>query len=228
VPISFLQNTELIQKTASQLVGNVELSVPKYSAVKVDGEALHKKARRGDQFEAPKRYMRFDDVEFLGIIEPDLLKFSIKCGKGAFIRSWVHQFGEILGYGATVTSLRRTLSEPYSVENAITLENLESWLAIHPQASLTKEPWKIDLTAALSSWPKYQVAGFHEALMRNGQLPNELKAKILSNSSELEKNRPLGICIEFASTQKLAALLSLSAENDLTIRKVYPENSAPN
>ena len=59
---------------------------------------------------------------------PDWIDLDIACSKGSYIRSWVKLLGEKLGCGATLAALNRTKSEPYLLNNALTLEGLQSTL----------------------------------------------------------------------------------------------------
>ena len=110
-----------VHEVLAGMVGNVVLKVPRYSAIKRDGEALYKKARRGDEFEAPTRTMQAHDAVLARIV-PDTsrvhihVRFSV--GSGTYIRSLAEEVGRRLGVPATLGNLRRTRIGQYSLEEA--------------------------------------------------------------------------------------------------------------
>ncbi|MCH8030504.1 MAG: tRNA pseudouridine(55) synthase, partial [Bacteroidetes bacterium] len=106
-----------------KFLGEIEQYPPMYSAIKVGGERLYKKARRGEMVEIKPRSVtisRFDlekrrgsDVDFL-----------VHCSKGTYIRSLAHDLGEELCVGGHLVALRREAIGPYRVEDAWGLEEL--------------------------------------------------------------------------------------------------------
>jgi tRNA pseudouridine55 synthase len=118
---------EAIEAARQQFVGEIEQCPPMYSAVKMGGERLYKKARRGETVERPPRPVtiyRFD-VEKRG----EELDFVVECSKGTYIRTLAHDLGQALGVGAHLTALRRTAIGPYHVDAAWTLEALAEAVA---------------------------------------------------------------------------------------------------
>jgi len=98
-------------------IGEIEQRVPAFSAVKVDGERLYKKARRGDEVEAPTRKVNIYNIEFLGFKSPEI-RLSVECGGGTYIRSLARDIGEKLGCGAHLRKLTRTGIGPYTLDLA--------------------------------------------------------------------------------------------------------------
>ncbi|MCP4230885.1 MAG: tRNA pseudouridine(55) synthase TruB [bacterium] len=101
----------------SGFIGEIEQRVPAYSAVKVGGERLYKKARRGDDIDAPVRRVAIYDIEILDFALPKIW-LSIECGSGTYIRSLARDIGERLGCGAHLAGLIRTGVGPYSLDTA--------------------------------------------------------------------------------------------------------------
>ncbi len=108
-------------------LGEITQRPPLYSAVKVGGERLYKKARRGETAERPPRQVRIDAFDITGWVGPDV-SFTVSCSKGTYIRSIANDFGEALGVGAHLVALRRTAIGAYQVDKAWTLEKLEEAL----------------------------------------------------------------------------------------------------
>lgn len=107
-----------------QFVGEIEQFAPMYSAVKVGGERLYKKARRGEVVERKPRHAviyEFDVSKPAG----DDLPFRVRCSKGTYIRTLAHDFGQALGCGAHLVALRRTAIGPIAVDRAWQLDDLQ-------------------------------------------------------------------------------------------------------
>ncbi len=112
--------SEDISKAAQKFVGKISQIPPMYSAIKKNGKSLYKYARKGIEIARPSREVTIHKFEIMKINLPEIM-FRIKCSKGTYIRSIANDFGEALGCGAYLSSLRRTEIGDYSVEDAITL-----------------------------------------------------------------------------------------------------------
>jgi tRNA pseudouridine55 synthase len=97
--------------------GVIEQRVPAYSAVKVDGERLYKKARRGGEVVTPIRKVTIYDIKLLDFEPPEIM-ISVECGGGTYIRSLARDIGEKLGCGAHLSKLTRTEVGPYGLDAA--------------------------------------------------------------------------------------------------------------
>lgn len=118
------------------MIGELTLPVSAYSAIKVDGVPMYKRARaaehRGEQApDVPARAMRVDAAELLSTspiilnnTQFQLVRVRFAVGSGTYIRSLAKELGERLGYPATLYSLRRTVVGQYSIADAKTLEEL--------------------------------------------------------------------------------------------------------
>lgn len=101
-----------------RFVGRSAQRAPIYSAIKRDGVALHERARRGEEVEAPVR-----DVEAHAITVTQLqgatLEVHLHVGKGYYVRSFARDFARALGTVGHLTALRRTRSGVFSLERAL-------------------------------------------------------------------------------------------------------------
>jgi tRNA pseudouridine55 synthase len=104
--------------------GEIDQLPPAYSAKKVQGTKLYELARRGE--EVPREAKRVTVYEFspLGELAEDSLGFRLSCASGTYARSLAHDLGEQLGCGAHLSGLRRTSIGPFSVEQALTLDQI--------------------------------------------------------------------------------------------------------
>ncbi len=108
---------EIIIETAASFVGEIEQVPPAHSAVKMDGERVYEKARRGEAVQIKSRIVHIYEFEVLDIALPNI-DFRVVCSKGTYIRSLAHDFGKAMGNGAYLSRLRRIRSGSFHVENA--------------------------------------------------------------------------------------------------------------
>jgi tRNA pseudouridine55 synthase len=94
---------------------------PVYSAIKKNGTAAYELARRGEEVELAARPVRISVFE-LTRIELPVVDFRVVCSTGTYIRSLANDFGAELGCGGYLSSLRRTRIGPYSVEEALPVD----------------------------------------------------------------------------------------------------------
>ena len=108
---------EKIMEATKRFIGELQQYPPAHSAVKIDGERLYEKARRGEEVELRLRNVTINEFEITGISIPEV-NFRVVCSKGTYIRSLVNDFGKALNNGAYLSRLRRTRSGDYSIDDA--------------------------------------------------------------------------------------------------------------
>jgi len=106
-----------IRAACAQFIGDIQQYPPAHSAIKIDGERLYEKARRGEDVALRLRSVTITEFEITGVTLPEI-NFRVVCSKGTYIRSLVHDFGKALNNGAYLSKLRRTRSGDYKVEDA--------------------------------------------------------------------------------------------------------------
>lgn len=117
-----------LEQVLAAFRGDIDQIPPMYSALKHQGRRLHELARRGEEVERKPRRItihRLEIVEFDSETDPGRLVIAVDCSKGTYIRSLAMDIGERLGCGAHLTALRRTVSGPFAIADAIDLETLE-------------------------------------------------------------------------------------------------------
>jgi tRNA pseudouridine55 synthase len=105
-------------------VGDVVQRVPKFSAVKREGEPLYRKARRGEDVEAPTRTVRVYRFD-VGETVPPTFTAVIECGGGTYVRALARDVGRKLGVGAHVVDLERLAVGPFRIAEALAQDILE-------------------------------------------------------------------------------------------------------
>ena len=115
---------EQLQAHLPEFIGTLEQTPPPYSAKKVGGVAAHERARRREKFTLKPVTVvvyRFEVTR----VEGASADFVIECAAGTYIRSLVHDLGQRVGGGAHLAEICRTASGEFTVEQALTLEELE-------------------------------------------------------------------------------------------------------
>lgn len=141
-----------IETELPQFRGEIAQRPPMHSAIKVEGKRLYQLARQGVEIDVRPRLVT---IERLTVVEwaIPVLTVDVECSKGTYIRSLARDLGEALEVGAHLSALRRTRTGPFTLDDALTLVELEhelqvkSWteIALPPDAVLTGAV-RLDLT----------------------------------------------------------------------------------
>jgi tRNA pseudouridine55 synthase len=113
-----------IREASRALSGAIDQVPPMVSALKVGGQRLHALARRGIEVERTPRRIHVAAWDWLGFALPEAT-FRVRCSSGTYVRTLAHDLGMLLGTGAAIRSLRRLRSEPFGLERAVTLSELD-------------------------------------------------------------------------------------------------------
>ncbi|MBU3968839.1 tRNA pseudouridine(55) synthase TruB [Patescibacteria group bacterium] len=111
-----------VKKILKEMKGKLRLQVPIYSAIKIKGKPLYEYARKGKGVEIPKKDMEILGVKLIKITDNKNDTFNIKIeisvSSGTYIRSIAEEFGERLGYPASLSDLRRIKIGDFDIKNA--------------------------------------------------------------------------------------------------------------
>ncbi len=125
---SHLTENEILEAFAS-FEGEIQQYPPMYSALKVDGQAMYKWARKGIKKEIKPRSVHFYELKVTKIELP-FVYFCAECSKGTYIRSLAFDVGEKLKVGGYLAGLKRTAIGEHKLEDAV---NLDDWIAAFPK-----------------------------------------------------------------------------------------------
>jgi len=114
-----------IEAAFNKFKGDFYQTPPMVSAIKKDGVPLYKLARQGKQVEREPRFVRVYASEIQEVRLPEI-DFRVVCSKGFYVRTYAHDIGQELGCGAHLRALRRTKSGRFSVDGAVTVEELKT------------------------------------------------------------------------------------------------------
>ncbi len=109
-----------IARVVAGMAGEQLQRVPAHAAVKVDGERLYAKARRGEAVDRPERPIVVYDLRLAGLDrDPGDIVIDTHVSKGTYVRQLAADIGEALGCGGYCLELRRTGVGDLSVEDAV-------------------------------------------------------------------------------------------------------------
>lgn len=117
-----------IENILPKFTGDIMQIPPMYSAVSVNGKRLYELARQGIEIERKPRQINvsslvlseYDEEKKEGVLE-------IVCSKGTYVRTIIHDIGNVLGCGALMTALVRTSSNGFALSGCVTLETVQRY-----------------------------------------------------------------------------------------------------
>jgi len=116
---------EEVTRTIESFIGEVELEIPAYSAVSINGTRAYKLARTGSIDNAGIRKSKIYDIKLIHYKFPDIT-IALKVEKGTYVRSIVNKIGEILGTFACMEHLVRTRNGDFGIEAAFRVDEIAS------------------------------------------------------------------------------------------------------
>ena len=121
---------ESLEQVLTQFVGDIEQIPPTFSACKVNGQRAYDLRRKGADVELKPKLIHIDSIELMDF-SPETMQATIRvaCGKGTYIRALARDIGRALQSGAYLTQLCRTKSGDSHIENCLSLDTFEEWLA---------------------------------------------------------------------------------------------------
>lgn len=106
-------------------LGDQYQTPPMFSAIKIGGVPLYKRARKGEDVVREPRFIRVMSWDLLSFASPRI-DFRMRCTKGTYVRTLAHDLGTKLGCGAHLCALRRTATDRFNISQAMTLEEIEA------------------------------------------------------------------------------------------------------
>ncbi len=114
------------EKALKTFEGEISQLPPMFSAVSKDGVRLYELARKGVEIERETRRVEIYSADLLTFDEEKHeYDIDVKCSAGTYIRSLAFDIGALLGCGAVLSGLRRTLANGFKLEDCVTLGQLE-------------------------------------------------------------------------------------------------------
>lgn len=158
--------------------GDILQVPPRVSAVKVEGERAYDLAREGEDFELAARPLWVERLEVTGRPDADHIDLEMVCGKGGYVRSIARDLGQVLGCLGHVAWLRRVWSGPFSVEDAVSLEEIDQLARTNGIDALLKP-----LELGLSGLPELPATAEGAARLKHGN-PGMVLTSSVDNGDE--------------------------------------------
>lgn len=179
--VSFDENA--VREAVLSFEGEYDQLPPMYSALKIGGRKLYELAREGMEIERPKRKVFFYHIQILSM-EPSLneVTISVECSKGTYIRTLCHDIGEKTGFGGCMKSLVRTRSGDFSVEDSLTLSQVEAY---YKEGKLLSYITPIE--EFYRTYPSFITAKDQDKLLYNGnilKLTDEIISHLVFNPTD--------------------------------------------
>lgn len=151
-----------VRRAVMSFLGDYDQIPPMYSALKVDGKKLYELARAGREVERQARPVRIQEIEILRMELPRVT-MRVACSKGTYIRTLCHDIGAQLGCGGAMEALKRTRVGQFTVDQAITLGQLE---ALRDAGRVAEQVISVD--AVFGELPAVHVKDENLKLIENG------------------------------------------------------------
>ena len=132
-------NQSKVEEVLNSFIGKIKQVPPMYSAIKIDGEELYKKARRGEVVERKEREVEINSIDLLSITKDKIL-FKVDCSKGTYIRTLGQDIASKLDYPGHLTHLVRTRVGRFFLKDAKSLEEISEKDIIPISTSLSHLP----------------------------------------------------------------------------------------
>ena len=157
-----LPDSETVINTVSQFCGELEQIPPMYSALKVDGKKLCDLAREGKTVERAARKITVHSISAVPTDNASDYILTISCSSGTYVRTLCADIGARLGCGGVMATLRRVSAGGFSIDRAVTVEELER-MTENERLSLLIPTEKL-----FSSLPTVTLPEFYHRLCVNG------------------------------------------------------------
>ncbi len=170
--------------------GEIMQVPPMTSALKQDGVRLYELARQGIEVERPARPVTIYELELLDYNEKEgLLTLRCHCSSGTYIRTLCDDLGRLLGCGAVMTALRRTMAAGFPLTDCLTIDQAKE---LAEAGTLTDR--LLPLESALSAYPAVIVSASQAARFRNGGALDLMRLRATVDSP-VRVYDPDGVCI---------------------------------
>jgi tRNA pseudouridine55 synthase len=145
-------DAEQLSKALERFRGPIEQIPPMVSAVRVGGKRLHELARAGQEVERQPRNVTIYELR---LIDEDLGRsnratLDVRCSGGTYVRTLAHDLGEVLGSGGHLVSLRRTEAAGFTLEDAISIDEV-SEETLRPLVDVVHELPRLDIDAEMAA-----------------------------------------------------------------------------
>lgn len=122
---NFIPSEAAVRQILPDFIGDIMQTPPVFSAVHISGRRAYDAARRGISIDIPPRKITVYSLELLDIVG-DSWRFRVRCSRGTYVRALGRDIAKKCGAIATVDMIRRTLTNGFTLKNAVKLDFLEN------------------------------------------------------------------------------------------------------
>ena len=176
VPQAVALQDAQVREAASRFVGVIQQTPPPFSAKKIKGVPAYKLARKHEDVHLKPVEVEVKEFAILSV-DGDRVSFRAKVGSGTYVRSIAHEMGQAIGCGAHLESLRRTAVSEFHIDDAHTIEEVDSASQAEELDSIFVHPRKL-----LPQMPSVSATEENAAHIRSGRsvnLPELSRAKLV-------------------------------------------------
>ena len=155
-------NDGAIEAALARFRGESAQVPPMHSALKRNGRPLYELARQGTVIAREPRRVVIRTLEYLGR-SGDVFQLRVLCSKGTYLRTLAEDLGAVLGTGAHLSALRRTVAGRFTVEQAVSLESLAA------MDETSRERTLIPIDVLLEALPRVQLDAARVRSFSNGR-----------------------------------------------------------
>ncbi len=123
--VTAIMTLERVRAAAARFRGEMQQMPPPFSAKKIAGKPAYKLAREGKPVELKTARVCVDSFEIIAMEDAEA-SFTMKISAGGYVRAVAHELGRELGCGAHLSQLRRTRAGAFTLDDAHTLQLLET------------------------------------------------------------------------------------------------------
>lgn len=196
---------EQLEAVLKQFTGRIQQIPPMYSAVKIGGKKLYELARKGQEIERKPREITIHALELLDGAGSNWT-LRVHCSKGTYVRTLCHDIGAALGCGGCMSSLRRTMAGRFTLDGALTMQQILDFAAQGAPQELL-----LPVDAIFSQYPALIVTLAQTTRVRNG-------------AEVRDREFPDGMCRVYSETGEFLMLGKVSAHTLCTVKNFFEVN----
>ena len=175
--------------SSRRFLGDIQQQPPAVSALHSGGRRAHELVRKGERPDLAPRTVRIESIEILAWSAPDL-EVRVTCRGGTYLRALARDWGAAVGSAAHVAALRRTRSGPFSIEEGLGLDELETAIEKNGTASVIRPPGPIlkDVVGQATTLSDDRARGFlcgNRIPLEDGSLLSDGPVVVLAEDGEL-------------------------------------------
>lgn len=159
---------EAVREAILSFKGDYMQIPPMYSAIKKDGKRLYELAREGREEAREARHIKIHEIDIIEITYPHKALISVRCSKGAYMRTLCHDIGLKLSSLAHMGRLIRTEAGGFGITGAMTLESIETFCR---DGRILEIITPVDKIPVFSGFEKvFASAEAHKTLINGGKI----------------------------------------------------------